>query len=244
MLNTRTAKYPGTDRVTMQLKALLFDVDNTLLDFSRFKRESALAAAKAIRKAGVNEDERALYKKIFGIYDEKGIEYQNTFHDLLLRYNLSPNLHERAKQAAIIGYQKKKYALLRPRPKVIRTLSVLQKRFKLGIVTDAPREKAWQRLVLSGLDHFFEVVVTLDDTNELKPSRKPFLRALSQLGVTPGEALFVGDNPERDVLGAKKAGITTCFAKYGCIDYTPEREVADFTLERFEDVLKVVEELE
>jgi len=228
----------------MPLKAILFDVDNTLLDFSRFKRESAIAAAKAMRKAGVKESEKKLYELIFKIYDEKGIEYQNTFQDLLARYNLGANLHEHAKEAAIVAYQKKKYSLVKPRQNVIRTLTSLRKRFKLGIVTDAPREKAWQRLVLSGLDHFFEVVVTLDDTNEFKPSKKPFLLALSRLGVKPEEALFVGDNPERDILGARKAGIKSCFAKYGCIDYTPERDVADFTLNKFEDVLKVLEGLD
>ncbi len=71
------------------LKAILFDLDNTLLDFMRFKRESARAAAKAILRAGLREDEAVLYRKIFAIYDSKGIEYQRTFHDLLSGYGLS-----------------------------------------------------------------------------------------------------------------------------------------------------------
>ena len=60
------------------MKAILFDLDNTLLDFIKFKRETARAAAKAIRKAGVEEDEEVLYRAIFKLYSEKGIEYQNT----------------------------------------------------------------------------------------------------------------------------------------------------------------------
>ena len=40
------------------LKAILFDLDNTLLDFSGFKRETALAAAKAMKQAGVPLSEK------------------------------------------------------------------------------------------------------------------------------------------------------------------------------------------
>lgn len=225
------------------LKAILFDLDNTLLDFSSFKRESAKAAAKAIRAAGVKESENELYRKIFAIYELRGIEYQKTFEELLSNYVLGPHLHEHAKQAAIIAYQKKKYKLLRPRPKAISILSSLRKKYKLGIVTDAPREKAWQRLILSGLDHCFHSVITYDDTKEFKPSKQPFLKAIHLLGVTPSQALFVGDYPERDIIGAKRAGLLTCLAKYGCQDYSQEGNVADYTIMKFEDILKLTKKI-
>ena len=225
------------------LKAILFDLDNTLLDFSGFKRESAKAAAKAIREAGVKATENELYDKIFAIYELRGIEYQKTFEELLSSYVLGPHLHEHAKQAAMIAYQKKKYALLKPRPKVIGILSSLRKKYKLGIVTDAPRKKAWQRLILAGLDHCFDSVVCYEDTQEFKPSRQPFLKSLHVLGVNPSEALFVGDNPERDIIGAKKTGIATCLAKYGCQNYSQEENVADYTIEKFEEILRIVKEI-
>lgn len=225
------------------LKAILFDLDNTLLDFMRFKRESARAAAKAILRSGLRESESVLYSRIFAIYDSKGIEYQRTFHDLLSGYPLSSHQLEHMKQAAIIAYTKKKYGLLRPQPKVIQTLTSLKSSYKLGIVTDAPRDKAWQRLVLSGLDLFFYPVVTFDDTFEEKPSVNPFKRALSLLKVRPDEALFVGDNTGKDILGAKRVGIATCLAKYGCLNYVPEEDVADYTIEKFEEVKKVIEEM-
>lgn len=226
------------------LKAILFDLDNTLLDFSGFKRESAKAAAKAITEAGVKANEHVLYGKINAIYESKGIEYQKTFEELLSGYVLAPHLQEHAKQAAIIAYQKKKYSLIKPRPRVISVLSSLRKKFRLGIVTDAPREKAWQRLILAGLDHLFEFVTAYEDTQVFKPSRQPFLKAIHGLGVTPSQTLFVGDNPERDIIGAKKAGLMTCLAKYGCQNYSQEENVADHTIEKFEELLKVVKEIE
>jgi len=226
------------------LKAILFDLDNTLLDFMQFKRESARTAAKAMRRTGIRETEQALCKRIFEIYNEKGIEYQMTFQDLLSGYQISSHQLEHAKQAAIVAYTKKKYELLRPQPKVIRTLSSLKSHYKLGIVTDAPREKAWQRLVLSGLDLFFYPVVTFNDTHEEKPSANPFKCALELLKVRPEEVLFVGDNTGKDIIGAKKVGIATCLARYGCLNYVPEEDVADYRIDRFENLKKVIKEIE
>ena len=225
------------------LKAILFDLDNTLLDFSGFKRGSAIAAAKAMRKAGVKAKEKELCRRIWAVYDEKGIEYQYTFRDVLLGYGLDPHAHERALQAAVIAYTKKKYALLRPRPRVISTLSSLRRRFKLGIVTDAPREKAWQRLILSGLDGFFDAVVTYTDTGELKPSSAPFMRACGLLKIKPSEALFVGDNLERDVAGARRVGMRTAWARYGAQGKTGTRGVkADRVLRKFGDLIAAIKE--
>jgi len=226
------------------LKAILFDLDNTLLDFSGFKRETALAAAKAMKRTGVPLSEKEIYNRIFKIYDEKGIEYQRTFGDVLYGLQLDQHQLERARQAAVIAYTKKKYECIKPRAKVIQVLSSLKRKYKLGIVTDAPREKAWQRLILAGLDGFFYPVVTYNDTLEHKPSLKPFELALFLLKVKPGEALFVGDNPERDIIGAKKAGLHTCLAKYGCIGYTEEMDVADYSIRKIEEIVKAIGEID
>lgn len=226
------------------VKAILFDLDNTLLDFSGFKRQTAMAAAKAMKKAGIEETVDMLYKKIYYIYETKGIEYQRTFSDLANDY--SPNVHtyERAVQAGIIAYQKKKYEVIKPRPTVISTLNSLKSKYKLAIVTDAPRDKAWQRLILAGLDGYFYPVMTFSDTGEHKPSPNPFKRACELLHINPNEAVFVGDNPERDIIGAKKAGMATVLAKYGCIDFKEELNTADYSLDKFEELKSILEKIE
>jgi len=221
------------------LKAILFDLDNTLLDFMQFKRETAKAAANAMIKSGVQEKEKVLYDKIFKIYEEKGIEYQHTFSDILYESVVNPHMRERARQAAIIAYNKKKYELIKPRPKVIQVLSSLRSKYAPGIVTDANRQKAWQRLILAGLDGFFYPVVTYSDTHSEKPNKEPFERALRILGLNPNQVLYVGDNPSRDIIGAKKAGMFTCLANY--YTKTSEEEgVADYSIEKFEDLFKGV----
>ncbi|MEM3422277.1 MAG: TIGR02253 family HAD-type hydrolase [Candidatus Bilamarchaeaceae archaeon] len=228
----------------MPIKAILFDLDNTLIDFLTFKKESAKAAAKAMVAQGLPASEIETYSKIFTVYDEKGIEYQKTFADVVKQYNLEINLAEKIQQAAIIAYLKKKFEILRPYPLVKFTLQALrEKGFLLGIVTDAPRNKAWQRLVLTGLENEFEVVITKNDTNEEKPAVSAFLLAAKKLGLTPSSCLFVGDNPAKDIKGAKEAGMITCLAKYGVWNRDSDVK-ADYEINQFEELIKIIEKVE
>ena len=95
-------------------------------------------------------------------------------------------------------------------------LKFLKTKYKLAIVSDAPKLKAWIRLAHMKLDPYFDVILTSQDTGLLKPNPEVFLRAAKELGVKPSECLMVGDHPERD-LGAKDVGMKTCFARYGSI---------------------------
>jgi putative hydrolase of the HAD superfamily len=220
-------------------KAILFDLDNTLLDFLTFKKETAMAAARAMVKQGLPADEIQIYGKIFSVYDVKGIEYQKTFYEVVGQYNLEVNLAEKIQQAGVLAYLQRKSEVLRPYPMVKSTLKKLrEKGLKLGIVSDAPRNKAWQRLIITGLENEFDFVVTHSDTMELKPHPSPFTLALKKLGVLPDAVLFVGDNPARDIKGAKAVGMRTCLAKYG--QMFKENIKADYEIEKFEDLLKVI----
>ncbi len=220
-------------------KAILFDLDNTLINFLEFKMETAKAAAKAMVANGLPASEVEAYGKIFSVYDEKGIEYQKTFSDVVKLYGLEINQAERIQQAAILAYLQKKFEVLRTYPIVKPTLATLKEEYKLGVVTDAPRNKAWQRLILTGLGDYFDVIVTLDDTKAFKPSPGGFNLALRKLNLAPSECLFVGDNPERDIKGAQEIGMKTCLAKYGASKKKTDIK-ADFEISRFEDLLKVL----
>lgn len=221
-------------------KAVLFDVDNTLLDFLTFKKESAKAAAHAMVGQGLPATELEVYGKIFAVYDEKGIEYQKTFYEVVRQYGLEVNMAERVQQAGIVAYSRKKFEVLHAYPMVRPVLRKLKERgVRIGVVSDAPRNKAWQRLVIAGLENEFEVVVTHDDTLQKKPNPSPFFVALKKMNLLPSACLFVGDNPERDILGAKEVGMKTCLAKYGLWVRAKEPK-ADYEINRFEELLEIV----
>ncbi|MEM4257453.1 MAG: TIGR02253 family HAD-type hydrolase [Candidatus Diapherotrites archaeon] len=222
----------------MKIKAVLFDLDNTLIDFLRMKKISCEAAISAMIDAGLDMNKDVAYKKLFELYEKFGIEDQTIFQKFL--ENVIGNIDYRILARGITAYRKMQAGYLEPYPRVRGTLIKLkEKGLKLGIVSDAPKLKAWLRLTEMGLSEFFDVVITHDDTGKLKPHQMPFITAINKIGVKPNEILFVGDNPTRDIAGAKAQGMKTALAKYGQI--FKARVKADFELEKFEDLLKVID---
>jgi putative hydrolase of the HAD superfamily len=235
----------------MALKAVLFDLDNTLVDYMGFKVASAAAAAEELVRRKFPDTFENLFRKIFEIYERYGIEYQKTFYQLIAPYGIKDVVAaELFQQAAIRAYVQKKVEVLRPYKGAPEALEALRGMgLKLGIVTDAPRNKACQRLVMAGLDAHFDVIVARDDAGEEKPHRAPFELALAKLGVKPGEAMMVGDHLDKDMAGAKRMGIQACHALYGARDrekgagmagmrVARKRAVAtpDFTISRIRDL--------
>jgi HAD superfamily hydrolase (TIGR01509 family) len=76
--------------------------------------------------------------------------------------------------------------------------------YKKTILTDSAKF-----LVESADLRGFEKIFTPAETGSLKPDPKVFLKTLEGFGVSPDEAVMVGDDPERDIAPAKKLGITT-----------------------------------
>ncbi|MDI6809327.1 MAG: HAD-IA family hydrolase [Candidatus Eisenbacteria bacterium] len=212
------------------IRAIIFDLDNTLTDFMKMKEAAIDAAVEAIIDAGLNLPKDEIKRKIQDIYDEQGIEYQQVFDDFLKR-ELGHIDHKKL-AAAIVAYRRARDSSLIPYPHVNLALVELVKRgLKLAVISDAPRLQAWLRLCYLQLQHIFDHVVTFEDTHERKPSPAPFRKALSLLGVKPDEALMVGDWPERDMVGASQLGIKTVFARYGdtfgTIDPGADYEISD-----------------
>lgn len=196
------------------IRAVIFDLDNTLVDFMSMKRLAVAAAIQSMIDAGLGLSPAAVRERIDAIYKERGIEFQNVFDQLL--YDVFQKVDYKILSAGIVAYRRAREAALVPYPHVNMTLLALLKRgIKLAVVSDAPSREAWLRLCYLNLQHVFDVVVTFEDTRQHKPSPAPFLKALGGLGVEAHEALMVGDWPERDMVGAATVGITTAFARYG-----------------------------
>jgi putative hydrolase of the HAD superfamily len=196
------------------IRAVIFDLDNTLVDFMSMKRQAVDAAIQSMIDAGLRLTPDEARARIDTIYKQRGIEFQNVFDQLL--YDVFQKVDYKILSAGIIAYRRAREAALVPYPHVSLTLIGLLKRgIRLAVVSDAPGREAWLRLCYLNFHHLFDSVVTYEDTGERKPSPAPFRRALQLLGVEPHETLMVGDWPERDVVGAANIGITTVFARYG-----------------------------
>jgi putative hydrolase of the HAD superfamily len=224
------------------IRAVVFDLDNTLVDFMKMKDRAVDAAAWAMVDAGLQMTPEDVKRGIYDQYDKYGIESQDVF-DKYLTETLG-EIDYRVLAAGIIAYRKAREASLQPYPHVrIVIANLLRRGVKLAVLSDAPRREAWLRLCQLGLHHEFDVVVTYEDTGYRKPHPEPFARVIDMLGIAPREAIMVGDWPERDVAGAKVAGLWTVWAKYGSV-HAIEKTNADYEIESVDEIVDVIDAID
>ncbi|MDX9757952.1 MAG: HAD-IA family hydrolase [Bacteroidota bacterium] len=223
------------------IDAVVFDLDNTLVDFMLMKRNAVDAGIRAMIDAGLQVSFREIDEMVSRIYKEEGIEYQRVFNRVL--EELTNDVDHKVLAAGIVGYRKAREATLVPYPHVHMTLFTLARMgLKLGVVSDAPKLEAWLRLCSLNLHHIFDAVVTFEDTGERKPSPTPFQRVLSLMQVQPDQAIMVGDWEERDILGARNIGMRTAFARYGDTFNTGQSS-ADYDLMDIGDLIGIIRAL-
>ncbi|HEY3373557.1 MAG TPA: HAD family hydrolase [Candidatus Aquicultor sp.] len=104
-----------------------------------------------------------------------------------------------------------------------RVLPLLKRTYLLGCVTDGHARVQRRKIEALGVAPLFDAVVVADDLGRghWKPDPLPFKVCCGQLGLTTGETVYVGDNVERDIQGAKNLGMRSVLLR---------REDAYFTL--------------
>ena len=223
------------------IKAVIFDLDNTLVDFIAMKESAIEAAVLAMIDAGLKFSKDESKKEIYEIYEEEGIEDQRVFDKFLMKK--LGTIDYRIHAAGIIGYRRAREAALVLYPHVNLALMELIKRgLKLAVVSDAPRLQAWLRLCQLNLHHIFDIVITFEDTKKAKPAPEPFNKALEKLQVKAEEAIMVGDWAERDIAGAKLLKMKTVFARYGD-KFDTKHSGADYEIDDVMQILDIVDSL-
>jgi putative hydrolase of the HAD superfamily len=223
------------------IRAVLFDLDNTLTDFMKMKDASIEAGIEGMIDMGLPVRFEEARRSIFAIYDREGIEYQRVFDQFLKE--ATGDVRPELLAAGIVNYRRVRDSYLVLYPHVNLTLmSLLRRGIRLACISDAPALQAWQRLCHLNLHHVFETVVTFESTGERKPSPRPFREALAHLRLEPPQVLMVGDWPERDMVGAGRLGIRTVFAKYGDTKGTVESG-ADHEIDDIVELLGIIETL-
>tara|TARA_B110000438_G_scaffold226792_1_gene221128 strand:- start:41 stop:721 length:681 start_codon:yes stop_codon:yes gene_type:complete len=223
------------------IKAVIFDIDNTLLDFMKMKSDSISSAIDGMISSGMNINKEKSSKEIYDIYEKKGYEHQEVFNEFII--NKTGTINYKFLAAAIVEYKKTKELSLDVYNDVMPTLEKLNSmNLKLGIVSDAPSREAWIRLYTLNLHDKFEQVVTFNDTGFHKPAKEPFLKISEKLDIPLNECIMVGDWPDRDIKGAKKVGMKTAFAKYGSTQDI-NNSGADYDLNSVSELIGIIKHI-
>lgn len=204
------------------MRAILFDLDDTLYRFAPC-HAAALDAAYRVLGGPLDLTRAAFEARYDAVRDAwvarlgevAAAHSREIFFKTLVeeaRGRTTPTLSLDANSAYWDGF----LSAMAPEPGVRDLLEDLGRR-GLGrvLVTNLTVGIQLTKLVRLGLDHCFEQVVTSEEAGADKPDPRPFQVALARSGVDPGDALMVGDDFARDVLGATAVGLPACWIRWG-----------------------------
>lgn len=192
--------------VTM-IKAVFFDIDDTLYDTSGFARLARKAALNVMIDAGLPLSNDEAYKLLREIITEYGSNYDKHFNILTKRVfgEEKPLLIA----LGMITYHNVKFALLRLFPQTTRTLIYLKKQgYDLGVISNGITIKQWEKLIRLDLHHFFDHVITSEEAGVEKPDKKIFEVAMEKMGADAEESVMIGNKFSEDIIGALNSGIS------------------------------------
>jgi phosphoglycolate phosphatase len=219
-------------------QAYLFDLDGTLIDSAPdICRVANIALAHVNReplavdvvRSFVGDGLPMLIRRALNYCDQRPLD-----GDILNKAE-----HEEATRIAKHSYEESPVIETSVYPNVPETLSLLQQKAKLALVTNKPHLVTVRLLEALRLDSLFSVVLGGDALPKRKPDPAPVTFALSRLGVAGESALFVGDH-ENDFLAARGAKTSIALVSYG---YTPREQLEalspDFLLRDLSQLLSI-----
>lgn len=93
------------------------------------------------------------------------------------------------------------------------------RKYRIGIISDAQWVFAEPEIAMLGLDQFLKVRIFSSRLRFKKPDVRLFHHAMEELGVTPEYSVYIGDNPYKDLVGAKNAGMQFILFRGECREY-------------------------
>ncbi|MGQ9506173.1 MAG: HAD family hydrolase [Thermogutta sp.] len=185
------------------IKAILFDLDDTLYPEIAFVRSGFRVVAEILANRGFGSpDETIALMEHCHWHVDRDRVFQHAAKTLGYPEAWIPEL--------IHAYRRHDPSIHLPL-ETHHVLTTLCQNFRLGIVTDGHRDVQWRKIRALGIHRMVDVIVTSDDFGRRfwKPDPLPFLTACRGLKAQPEEVIFVGDHPLRDIAGAGQLGMTT-----------------------------------
>ena len=181
----------------LKIKAIVLDMDGTITKFNLDFMDARRRALREIDKLNLRTPDLTEQISLYMILGKLKQKADPEIYESIRRkvYSILEEMEHRA-AAEVTLY-----------PGALDTLRKLRdSSLKIGLVTNNGRKGTDLTLKRHNLRIFFEVVVTRDDCENMKPAPDPVLKVLDEMRVSSGEAILVGDGV-MDIMAAKAAGV-------------------------------------
>jgi HAD superfamily hydrolase (TIGR01549 family) len=202
----------------MHYEAIIFDLDNTLLNFELCERQAILgtleACAISLDLHGITE---TIFLQIYETYNSQYWRQRDVFTPSeLIKMSYESTLAELNIKTEKISHLGQIFweifnhsSVLEPN--VYEVLTVLARSYRLAVISNGFVSAQLPRMQAAGIAHFFEEVVVSEAIGFAKPSPEIFHHTLSRLDLTPAQVLYVGDSLNHDYAGAIQVKMDFCY---------------------------------
>jgi putative hydrolase of the HAD superfamily len=192
------------------IKAVLFDLDGTLLDRDESVKKFIHSQYNRLNRI-VGHIPRETYIKRFIELDQRGYVWKDKVYQQLTE---EFQITEITWEELLRDYLKEFKNHCVPFPNLITTLEKLKSQdIQLGMITNGRGQFQLDNIKALGIEKYFDTILISEWEGIKKPDPEIFKRALHQLNVSAHQSIFVGDHPENDVKAAQNVGMKGVWKK-------------------------------
>ncbi len=250
------------NRREKRIQAVLFDFDDTLIDWS--KRTKSWEELSQVRIEKIHRfltsightlpDKTTFYQHYVDIVQQSWRRANQTWESVCFavvlsetfsRFNL--DMSQINLETVMQVYDWGPVPGVEPYEDTIPVLEYLHRHhYKIGLITNAMLPM-WMRdieLQQYQMLDYFDVRLTSGDVGYIKPHPAIYHSALEQLNTTPERAIFIGDRPEYDVIGANNAGLVSIWMNPPHLKHTLNNVEPDHTITNLQEMLPILKQLD
>ena len=229
----------------MDVRGLLFDLDDTLYDYAPCNAQGLEAAHKILQTSV-----EISFVEFMQLHDEarnylaKTLHGQAALHNRVLFFKYIIEQLKGELTPALVSelyecYWQSFYNHMCPHPELHQVLEKLSPSYKMALVSNHTTLPQLKKIEILNISRFFPVVITSEEAGVEKPDPQIFNMALERLGVKAKESIFIGDSLRGDIEGAAQIGMRTIHTvEY--IERNPESSPADQTIGTLADLLDIL----
>lgn len=232
----------------MPIRAVIFDLDDTLIVDEVVSQEALVSTAEAAATAHGADAKRFLrvsvaeakrmwaegpchaycrsigisaFECLWGKFEGESPEltslreWSHAYREQVFDAALREQLLEDSEGAEGLArhFEATRRKLQRLLPDALETVVRLKATYKIALLTNGAPDLQREKIAASGLGRLFDAVAVSGEHGIGKPKPEIFHKLLSELGVAASEAVMVGNSLERDIAGAKNAGILSIWIR-------------------------------
>ena len=248
MCNSKVTTNTGNSILVMaSYKHIFFDLDHTLWDFDTNAKVSLIELFQELdleKKLDITFDpfyekylfhNEILWKRYHnGFISAEELKWKRMWRTLLDFKIADEPLSKKMSSRFLEILPTKKEVF----PYTIEILDYLtNKGYTLHLITNGFEKTQWSKLHHSGLQKYFNHVITSEASNSVKPQKEIFDYAMEKTKASISESIMIGDNLEADIAGALGIGMDCIFVNHTAITTEVKPTYTINHLRELEDIL-------